>query len=58
MFFQSVVFGLPDRLHKLKKAHPTSCVEDQFIEMPIVLQDYKSLYFLPAFFFKVLYGKY
>lgn len=39
------------------KAHPTSCVENQLTEMPIVLQDYKCLCFLPALFFKVLYGK-
>lgn len=56
--FQSVVFGLPDRLHKLKEAQPTSCVENQLTEMLIVLQGCKSLYFVPPFYFTVLYGKY
>lgn len=56
--FQNVVFGLPDRLHKLEEAHPTSCVENQLTEMLIVLQGCKSLHFVPPFYFKILYGKY
>lgn len=56
--FQSMVFGLPDRLHKLKETQPTSCVENQLTEMLIVLQGYKSLYFVPPLYFKILYGKY
>lgn len=48
--FQSVVFGLPDGLHKLKKAHPTSCVETSSQKCPLFFRIISHCIFcLPPF---------